>query len=84
MNTTEEFNILLTLSDKVNQLIKHKTNIEDSTEAYLVNRDEFGNLGINIYCLGKHMLNLLRHCNDNNYDICKKLDKDYFIKGRGG
>ena len=79
MRTIEEFNILLTLTERVNKTINYKTDPESSANAYLIDRDEFGNLGINIYCLGKHMLNLLRHYNDNNYGICKKLDKDYFI-----
>ena len=79
MKTTEEFDILLTLIERVNQTINYKTDPEESTKYYLVDRDEYGNLGINIYCIGKHMLNLLRHYNGNDYGTHKKLEQEYFI-----
>lgn len=79
MNTKEEFDVLLTLIERVNQTINYKTDLEESTKHYLVDRDEYGNLGINIYCIGKHMLNLLRHYNDNDYGTHKKLEQEYFI-----
>lgn len=79
MSTIEEFNILLTLIERVNQIVNYKTDPESSANAYLADRDEYGNLGINIYCIGKHMFNLLRHYNNKDQNIIKKLDQEYFI-----